>query len=243
MSLDKLNSKEIFDLWSSGENINSAIEKYCDTKLIKQEVKNKSNHAENSAKGLLAEKNKRIENLSEFEKYEQALYDDLSDKLRFGSLVSIGYEEPIGGSDFPELLSRQVWPPDEVGLEYSSIRKGKKRFSSIRITENPFYKKDKQTDNNELPSIELKKVDPGRPSMNDEWVNAIKQLIKAGTITADNTQADNIRLAQDTLTKMFKDEDKVELIDDPRDKSSRKKRKILKGAGYDTIDKLIKDNL
>jgi len=241
MGLEKLNPKEIFELWTNGENINSAIEKYCDKKSIKNSLKNNLADKKDGENGLLAEKTRKLKKRAEFEEYEQALYDDLSDKVRFGVLISIGYEEPIGGSDFPDIISRTAWPPDKINLEYSSITKAGKVFSSIRITENPFSEKKDSSQSAEVPNLAINKKRRGRPSIETITIDVIKKLIASGHIKIDNSQAENIRLVQDMLVMSYKDE--LELRDDPTDNSRRHKRKIPKGAGYDTVDQLIKKEL
>ena len=129
-----------------GKSIADAIDAFLDCASIKKQVqkrlkefKNEENETrkKKGKSGFHAEREKLKQKVDDFAAYETELFQKLSEEIESGHLISIGYREPIGASDFPVLIPLKFWPPEQISLETSSAKFLKANYSAVRISENP----------------------------------------------------------------------------------------------------------
>jgi hypothetical protein len=197
--LEKLDLKEIWDLWQQGKSINDAIGSFLDCESIKREVKKHLRDHETITKitdtGLLREREKQRQNAFVFSEYENEIFQNLYAKIKSRQLLAIGYIEPIGGSDFPDLIPQKFWPPQEISLEESSVTFNKARFSNVRIVKNPITA-------NDLKIYEINDKKVGRPSIQDKIIKAYEDCRERGEIDYSKTLKSHTEIIQKGVQRL-----------------------------------------
>lgn len=182
-----------------GKSIADAIDAFLDCTSIKKQVqkrlkefKNEENETQKKIlSGFLAEREKLKQKVDDFAAYETELLQKLYEEIESGNLVSIGYREPIGASDFPVLIPLKFWSPEQISLETSSAKFLKANYSAVRIAENPNREIDFSVYDSEPPSA-------GRSTNAPELIEAYEYLLDRGQIDYTKTfksQIDKIRQA------------------------------------------------
>ena len=197
--------KELWDLWQQGKSINDAIDAFLDCESIKNQVrkklKNKKPIKNIIDTGLLGERQKQ-QQIIEFSEYEDEIFQVLYEKIKSEKLLAIGYMEPVGGSDFPDLIPQYFWPPQKVSLEFSSMNFQEGSFSNIRIIENPKRKKDFVGYDSEILPPEIKDKKVGRPSIKDKIIEAYEFLKKEDLIDYSKPLKSHTERIQTTVQKL-----------------------------------------
>lgn len=191
--MEEFDLKELWDLWHQGKTINDAIDAFVDRAAIKKQVKKTSKDqgaiTQISDTTLLGERQKQQKKASEFSEYEKEIFQNLYEKIQSGHLLAIGYMEPVGGSDVPDLIPSNFGPPQAFSLEHSSVTFQEARFSHVRIAENPKH-------NSEIVDKPV-----GRPSRKQEIISAYIALRDVGDIDYSKTFKSHTELIRKTVRR------------------------------------------
>jgi hypothetical protein len=189
--LDELNSNEIYILWQQGKNINEAIEAYCDDINLNSHPRKSFKRIKKTmdiSSGLLGLQQKLNFVSNELEKYQNVVYENLADKIRSGELICIAFDAmnfneidsglpEIQSNPEPYQIDRSNWPPDNIDLEHSSIRKRGNIFANIRIIASAEINAviaEEIPETTDIPEVK----GPGAPSYEKEIDHAYDECLK-----------------------------------------------------------------
>jgi len=132
---------------------------------------------------------------SQVETAKNNMQNNLYDKIISGKLIAIGYKAPIK-SDFPILIPPHMWPPENTDIDKSSISANGIDFVRVRIIKKSAFKNSNK-ENHKKIKIEDKPI--GRPSIQNEIINAYEYLKKEGNIDYSKALKSHTALIQKTV--------------------------------------------
>lgn len=214
LELENFTPQALLNFWKKGKSLypslyvwtNSELRKEYGALELKQHNQNRQVFKDKdiipSIALTLIDVNHSIQLNSEIDRARDKLKWDLLEDILAEKLIGLGYENPVKASDKPQIIPLHIWPRiiKEINWENSSISKHGINFSDIRLIKKSALKNKLDIKNKiYLPKIRIEDKKTGRPSLQNEIIEAYEYLKKEGSIDYSKTLKSHTEIIQKTV--------------------------------------------